>query len=84
MAVAAQVEPHLAGTEPARQLLPLVLGLDQRDDLLVTLSALGRAPVAGLVVSARSDLDARVGQDAADRLDSERLLVGLDVVDQDR
>jgi hypothetical protein len=61
-----------------------VLGLDQHDDLLIALGTFGRAPIAGLVIGARSDLDAGVAQDAADRLDPELLLVGLDVVDQDR
>ena len=48
---AAQLQPHLAGTEPARNRCSRAVG-DQRDDLGVAQRPLRRPPGAGLVVGA--------------------------------
>jgi hypothetical protein len=80
VAVAAQMQPHLPGTEPDTELV-LACRSNQLDDLGITQRALRRSPVAGFVVGRGSDLDAVLGQHAADRLDSVDLTVIVDEVD---
>lgn len=83
MALPAQVEPHLAGTEPGDEPL-LARGTEQLDDLGVAQRPLRRRPAAGVVVGGRGDLDAGLGQDGADRLDPELLAVLFDELVQNR
>lgn len=68
VALPAQVQPHLAGTEPDPE---LVLGgsPDQLDDLGVAQGPFRRRPAAGLVVGAGGDRASMLGQHGADRLD---------------
>jgi hypothetical protein len=80
MAVAAQVQPHLPGTEPGPELV-FTRGRDQLDDLGVAKLPLRRRTVTGLVVGRRSDLDPVLAQHAADRLDSVDLTMVVDEVD---
>jgi hypothetical protein len=77
MALCAQIQPHLAGTEPDPE--PMVAGLlDQCDDLGVADRPLRGLPVAGLVVAGWGDLASMLRQHGADRLDPEHLPVLVD------
>ena len=81
MALSAQVQPHLAGTEPATE--PVVPGSrDQRGDLSVAQRPPGGPPRSGVVVAARGDLAAVLGEHGADRLDPEHPTVLVDEVDK--
>src|SRR5262245_55147512 len=68
MALPAQVQPHLAGTEPGTE--PVRPGgPDQFGDLGVTQCSLRRRPGLGLVEGAGGDRASVLGQHGADRLD---------------
>src|SRR6185437_2386971 len=84
VALAAQSQPHLARPEPGEELLLGPFGRDQLDNLGIAQVTPRRSAAHRLVVRARGDLDAVLGQHATDRLDRELLLAQADVVDQDR
>ena len=83
MATAAQVQPHLAGTEAIPEPgVPNVL--QQREDLRVAQCPLRSLPGGVVVVGARGDRAAVLAEHPADRLDPELVLVLADVVDDHR
>jgi hypothetical protein len=77
VALAAQTQPHLAGTESGHEPL-LASGPDKFDDLGIAQRPLRRRSITGLVVGGRGDLEPVLGQHAADRLDPELLTMSVD------
>ncbi len=78
-----QIQPHLAGTEPGPKPMLACLA-DQLKDPRVPQRASGRRPAAGLVVGGRSDRDRVLGEHPADRLDSVKVAMLIDELDQYR
>jgi len=80
VAMCAQVQPHLAGTVPATELVIAGRG-DQLDDLGITQRPARGRPGLVVVVGARGDLVAVLSEHGADRLDPKHLTVCVDELD---
>src|SRR5882757_9997056 len=82
MTGSAQIQPHLAGTEPGDEPL-LPRSTDQLQDLRIAYSPFRRLPCPDLVVGGRGDRDPVLRKHATDRLDPELPTMFIDIGDQD-
>jgi hypothetical protein len=81
VALAAQPQPHLAGTQAGHEPIRVPLVGDQLSELLIPQRPSRRPTRHNVVKRRRGDRAAVLGQHPADRLDPELVAVFSDVVD---